>query len=629
MGADASTGPATSAARDGFGPREPDGLTVLETTAALFGRLEPAGVVEALLETALSWSGASRALLMRLAPDGLRIEAEGASTGQGAEFIQRPAAPAPDDRLAALAHRVIRTNQVVQVGDGPERIGLPLPKDGELGEALCLEAGSSGRFSPETVALLTAVARAGATALGNAHRMAALQNKVARMTPLYDANVMGVFSWDLAGRVTDANDAFLEIVGYSRDDLARGLINWVKMTPPEYRERDEQAIAELMADKQARPFEKEYVRKDGVRVPLMLGVSRFEESLNEGVCVAIDVSELKAAEARLADALSALQESRARLGAALQAGRMGVWRRRLSDNALDPSPELNVLLGYPPDQPLTTDDLRRGLLGDPVELNAARDRAVAADQPVFEIEYAYRRPDTGEVRWFLVRNEIVRDAANEPQEIVGLVIDITERKRHEERQQLLLNELNHRVKNTLSVVLGIVDQTLRNTRSPGAFAEALQGRLQALSKSHNLLTDRVWQGAGLRDVLASELAAWVAPPGEQIVLDGENLMVGPKGVVTLGLVMHELVANAVRHGALSVPEGRIDLTWRLDDDQNLHIVWREHGGPPVSPPHRKGFGMKLMERGLAREFGGGVRIDFAPEGFRCEMRLSMARMAQT
>jgi PAS domain S-box-containing protein len=440
---------------------------------------------------------------------------------------------------------------------------------------------------------------------------------------------MGVFSWDLAGRVTEANDAFLEIVGYSRDDLARGLINWLQMTPPEYRARDEQVVAELMADKQARPFEKEYVRKDGVRVPVMLGVSRYEESLNEGICVAIDISELKAAEARLAEALSALQESRARLGTALRTGRMGVWRRRLSDDALDCSPELNVLLGYPPDQPLTTEDLRPGFLGDPVALNAARDRAVAAGQPVFEIEYAYQRPDTGEVRWFLVRNEIVRDAANEPQEVVGLVIDITERKHHEERQQLLLNELNHRVKNTLSVVLGIVDQTLRNTHSPGAFAEALQGRLQALSKSHNLLTEGVWRGAGLRDVLASELAAWLAPAGERIVLDGENLMVGPKGVVTLGLVVHELVTNAVRDGALSVPEGRINLSWRLDDDQNLHIVWREHGGPPVSPPRRKGFGMNLLERGLAREFVGGVHIDFAPEGFRCEMRLSMDRMAQT
>jgi PAS domain S-box-containing protein len=618
------------AALGGLGPRGPDGLIALEATAALFGRLEPAGVVEALLGTALRWSMASRALLVRLDPDGLRIEAEGAATDHGAEFIQRPAAPAPDDYLAALAHRVIRTDQVVQAGDAPQRrIGLPLPKDGELGEALCLEAGPSGRFSPETVALLTALARAGATALENARRMTALQNKVARMTPLYEANVMGVFAWDLAGRVTEANDAFLEIVGYSREDVARGLVNWERMTPPEYRERDEQAVAELMGDKQARPFEKEYVRKDGVRVPVMLGISRFEESLNEGVCVVIEISELKAAQARLADALSALQESRARLGTALQAGRMGVWRRRMSDDALDPSPELNVLLGYPPDQPLTVGEMLPGLLDDPAELSAARERAVATGQPVFEIEYAYQRPDTGEVRCFLVRNEIVRDAANEPQEIVGLVIDITERKQHEERQQLLLNELNHRVKNTLSVVLGIVDQTLRNTRSPGAFAEALQGRLQALSKSHNLLTDGVWQGAGLRDVLASELAAWVAPPGERIVLDGENLMVGPKGVVTLGLVMHELVTNAVRHGALSVPDGRIDLSWRLDDDQDLHIVWREHGGPPAPPPSRKGFGMQLLERGLAREFVGGVRIDFAPEGFRCEMRLSMARMAQT
>jgi two-component sensor histidine kinase len=274
------------------------------------------------------------------------------------------------------------------------------------------------------------------------------------------------------------------------------------------------------------------------------------------------------------------------------------------------------------------EEVNRGLLVDPAELKAACDRAVKAGEAVFEVEFPYRRPDTQEVCWFLERDEIVRDAANQAQELVGLVVDITDRKQHEERQQLLLNELNHRVKNTLTMVMGIVDQTLRSTRSPEAFAHALQGRLQALSKSHNLLTEAVWRGAGVRDILAGELAV-VAAAHDRVALDGENVMVGPKGVVTLGLVMHELLTNAVRHGALSAPEGRIDLCWRVDDDNSLHIVWREHGGPRVSPPTRKGFGMTLLERGLAREFVGGVRTEFAPDGFRCEMRLSMARMAQT
>lgn len=207
--------------------------------------------------------------------------------------------------------------------------------------------------------------------------------------------------------------------------------------------------------------------------------------------------------------------------------------------------------------------------------------------------------------------------------------DCTKARADEERRQVLLGELNHRVRNTLAVVQAVASQTLRHAVVPAEVQSALLARLAALARSHDLLTRSGWEGAPLPEVVGQTLAPHAAAAGEgRIAVTGPPVLLPSAAVVTVNLAFHELATNAAKHGALSVPEGRVEVGWTLDRSQRgappaVEIVWRERGGPPVRPPERRGFGSRLIEGGLAREFGAAVRLDFAPEGVECRIRLPL------
>lgn len=208
----------------------------------------------------------------------------------------------------------------------------------------------------------------------------------------------------------------------------------------------------------------------------------------------------------------------------------------------------------------------------------------------------------------------------------ALVLDLIERKEAEKRQQRLLNELNHRVKNTLAIVRAIATQTYGTAETPEAFLDSFEARLLALSQAHDLLTQSAWQGASLRDMVSQELAPHADGTGSRFVLNGSDVHLGPHAVVTLGMVFHELATNAAKYGALSVPGGHVEVAWTLDTaaaGRRLRVEWWETGGPPVTPRRRRGFGSRLIERGLARDLSGEVRLDFPPEGVRCVMDLPL------
>ena len=204
--------------------------------------------------------------------------------------------------------------------------------------------------------------------------------------------------------------------------------------------------------------------------------------------------------------------------------------------------------------------------------------------------------------------------------------DVTERKRAEARQRLLLAELNHRVKNTLAAVQSLAAQTARQAESADGFQVAFQSRLMALARSHDMLTEGGWEGAALHEVAQRTLAAYGGAPARCGVF-GPPLRLVPTAVVTLNLAFHELATNAAKHGALSLPGGRVEVGWALEPGGGgpvLAISWRESGGPPVRPPERRGFGSRLIERGLPQEFGAEVALDFAPAGVECRIRLPAA-----
>ncbi|PVX30034.1 response regulator [Sphingomonas pokkalii] len=193
------------------------------------------------------------------------------------------------------------------------------------------------------------------------------------------------------------------------------------------------------------------------------------------------------------------------------------------------------------------------------------------------------------------------------------ILDVTDRARAEETQRLLIGELNHRVKNTLASVQAIATQTLRHSSGPSDFAPTFIGRIHALARAHSLLSSTTWQGASLQELVAGQVQIGTVDEG-RFVAQGADLDLAPEPALHLALVLHELVTNAHKYGALSVPEGRVALTWQVRDGV-LALDWRESGGPPVAAPARRGFGTALIERSLKAE-GGSAEPSYGEGGMR-------------
>ena len=213
--------------------------------------------------------------------------------------------------------------------------------------------------------------------------------------------------------------------------------------------------------------------------------------------------------------------------------------------------------------------------------------------------------------------------------IVGAVLtfdDITERRRAEERQQLLISELNHRVRNILAVIQGMISLAGRSGGTKEDFQQILSGRVAAMARSHTRLTEESWRGASLRQTVLEELQPYGAENRAKIGAE-QDFFVRPKESQSLALVFHELATNAVKYGALSVPEGGVDVAWSLagtEDDRVLRIEWREENGPPVQEPTRRGFGSTLIERAFPQEAAARASLSYDPDGLRCRIELPVA-----
>ena len=205
--------------------------------------------------------------------------------------------------------------------------------------------------------------------------------------------------------------------------------------------------------------------------------------------------------------------------------------------------------------------------------------------------------------------------------------DVTGEMRAESHRQLLVNELNHRVKNTLATIQSIASQSLRNAGVDNAVRGALEGRLMAIAANHNVLTDKNWSAASLRQIVDGSVTPYCSHAG-QVTISGDDLMVSPKPAVVLALAFHELAINALKYGALSAPGGHVDVGWSVTKGERLDISWTEQGGPPVRPPERRGFGSRILELALPNELGGEVGLDYSLEGLRCRIRAPLAALSK-
>jgi two-component system CheB/CheR fusion protein len=221
----------------------------------------------------------------------------------------------------------------------------------------------------------------------------------------------------------------------------------------------------------------------------------------------------------------------------------------------------------------------------------------------------------------------IKDARGKMIAASTIARQFTERKAAEDHKSFLMAELDHRVKNTLMVITSLIAQTAKSSDSPQRFSEIIEGRIQALSRVHNLLNQNDWDRAALRDVIAGELAPYQHGNGENIVIDGKaDVVLTPKATQTLAMALHELATNAGKYGALSTPSGKVAVSWSVANsrkDPRLSIEWIETDGPPVKPPTRRGFGSQLIERIVNYELKASVQRDFHAEGVRCKIEFPL------
>jgi PAS domain S-box-containing protein len=253
-------------------------------------------------------------------------------------------------------------------------------------------------------------------------------------------------------------------------------------------------------------------------------------------------------------------------------------------------------------------------------------RQVAGEIDFYSVDRRFICKD-GRTIWCVVRSSSVRDAQGKFLYCVRVVHDITERKLAEERQKLLIDELNHRVKNTLATVQSLATQTAHGTDTPAAFREAFEGRLIALSHAHDQLTRRHWGSAELRDIVDGATAPYAGDTPGRIETEGDSITIRPRAALTLALVLHELTTNAAKYGALSVPDGRVMVRWQIQDAPSrplLTLEWRERGGPPVAAPSRQGFGTRFIDGSVQTELRGTARLAFDAAGLCCTIAIPLS-----
>jgi PAS domain S-box-containing protein len=321
---------------------------------------------------------------------------------------------------------------------------------------------------------------------------------------------------------------------------------------------------------------------------------------------------------------AAREQERRLIDIALDAAEMGTWRYCYADNICDYNRQAQRLYGLM-DGRFLHDEAGVQRLIHPDDIPTMWRAVKAAEESGrYTTEYRVRRPEGGWrwlSAWGLVDYE-GEGAERHPVAIIGASRDITERKDAEAQQKLLVDELSHRVRNTLSIIQSIAAQTLRDTPEPAAFKTAFTARLTALSRAHSLLTKALWQGTRLSDIVATTLDPFGGERrAEAIRFDGPPIIVKPNAAVMLCLVLHELATNAAKYGALSAPDGRIDFVWSKsgadpDAESTLELLWSERGGPQVVPPSRQGFGSRLIAAGAA-QLGGTAALDYANDGVRC------------
>ncbi len=447
----------------------------------------------------------------------------------------------------------------------------------------------------------------------------------AKLAAIVDSSQDAIISKDLDGIITSWNPAAERLFGYeAREIVGRSVATLI---PLNRRDEEESILRGIRAGQSIDHFETVRQRKNGSLVEVSLSVSPIRNA--KGVVVgaskvARDITERKRAQEEL-------RENEERYRTLFDLGPVAVYSCDASGAIQKFNRRAVELWGREPASGDTDERFCGSFrLFRPDGSFMPHDQCPMAEvvsgkiSEVHDAEVLIERPDGSRVT-VVVNIRQLKDNHGEITGAINCFYDITERKQSELRQQLLMNELNHRVKNTLATIQSIAARSLRGT-SDAASLNAFNARLVALSRTHDLLTRDSWEKVALRDLVRQELDPYRSGEGERFVIEGPDLTVKPKAALALGMAFHELATNAAKYGALSKSTGQVRVAWEVvsASESMLRLEWMESGGPPVEKTGRKGFGSTVIERGLSLELDGEVEIDLKPGGLVCTMELPLA-----
>jgi PAS domain S-box-containing protein len=333
---------------------------------------------------------------------------------------------------------------------------------------------------------------------------------------------------------------------------------------------------------------------------------------------------VRARTAELEASTARLLESEQRRSLAIAAGNMGSWDWDWVNGDWIWDEGQYRIFGVDPKSFVVSPQTVQALLfPDDAEGLAKVVEHFSGGATTYEGEFRVRRP-SGEVRWCIGTAAASLDGQGRVIRVSGVTIDITERKRAEQRQNLLSREVDHRGKNALALVQSIV--RLTRAESIRDYSKAVEGRIAALARVHTILSLSSWEGAELSGLIEEELAPFVTKDARRVAVSGPKVQLGPATAQTLALALHELATNAAKYGALSSLHGRISLSWKRLADA-LELEWIEDSGPPVETPLSRGFGTRSVIASIETQLGGHALFDWRPEGLCCRLTVPLAEPA--